>query len=133
VTENHTNISAVAIDFTCAEFVGEPCIGVHVYVEKPRRSGAWLSWDETVRLRDFVVALVGVAELPSDAMHDIANQRARECMAAIGREAVMGAAGWKFGTNPQDFIREAIMNALMDATAVREVPFDLSHRPGDGA
>ena len=53
-------------------------------------------------------------EHPTDQMHDIANRHSRACMAAIGREVIKGAAGWKHGTDPQDFIREAIMKSMME-------------------
>jgi hypothetical protein len=56
-------------------------------------------------------------------LHEIANRHSRECMAAIGREVVMGAAGWKFGKDPQSFIREAIVNSLRDA-GVWDVRYD---------
>jgi hypothetical protein len=58
----------------------------------------------------------------TDAQREIVNRRAQEAMAAIGREGVMGTAGWKYGMNPQDFIRDAIMNAILDAQAVKDPP-----------
>jgi hypothetical protein len=63
-----------------------------------------------------------MTEFPTDAMHKIANRHSQACMAAIGREVIKGAAGWQFGMEPQAFIREAIINALMDALAAKDPP-----------
>lgn len=52
-------------------------------------------------------------------MHEIARRHAQQCLAAIGREYIKGAAGWQFGHDPQNYIREAITAALMDAEAQR--------------
>jgi hypothetical protein len=78
--------------------------------------GLWLQ----ASVRDLMEAVVTTE--PTDAMHEIANRHSQACMAAIGRQVVKGAVGWQFGMDPQAFIREAIMNALMDALAAKDPP-----------
>jgi hypothetical protein len=85
----------------CIERTGEPCY--------------WVT-------ADLCSACAPSSFSPTDAMHEIANRHSQACMAAIGREGVKGAAGWQFGMDPQGFIREAIMNALMDALAGKDPP-----------
>jgi hypothetical protein len=57
---------------------------------------------------------------PTERMHDIANRNSQACMAAIGREMVKGTGGFKFGMDPQDFIREAIMRSMQEVQNVEE-------------
>lgn len=48
-------------------------------------------------------------------LHDMANRNAKECMAAFGREVILGPSGWKGGKDPMAFIYEAIMRAFEQA------------------
>lgn len=50
-------------------------------------------------------------------LNQIATKYATECMAVIGREMLKGTNGWIHGKDPQSFIREAIVWALIDAGA----------------
>jgi hypothetical protein len=53
-------------------------------------------------------------EYPTDTMHDIANRHTTRCMAELGNESIKGAAGWAFGRDPEDIVREAIMASLVE-------------------
>ncbi len=53
-------------------------------------------------------------DLPGELMHEIAFRQTEACLAAVGREAMKGVAGWKGGLDPKSFIHEAIVNALME-------------------
>lgn len=57
-------------------------------------------------------------EYPTDKMHEIAARHAKQGLAAIGRETIRGATGWKF-QDPEGVLREMILGALMDAEAQR--------------